>query len=143
MKKIVSLVVLTTLVAGCMETGYNNNNAGYGYDGFGEEKLAPAENNTLNKVLNTKKFVKGIPDINEETSLNMKKYKLNYKKTEIQEVYKFKTEINYQINIKTSLNNYKQSYYNTIVQNLNILTPPLVFNSSSFFFRPIPYPLNL
>ena len=71
------------------------------------------------KVLNTKKFVKGIPDINEETSLNMKNYKLNYKKTEIQEVYKFKTEINYQINIKTSLNNYKQSYYNTIVQNFD------------------------
>ena len=49
MKKVVSLVVLTTLVAGCMETGYNNNNAGYGYDGFGEEKLAPAESNNLNK----------------------------------------------------------------------------------------------
>lgn len=45
MKKIISLTVLTTLVAGCMDMGSNQNNASYGYDGFGEEQLAPVENN--------------------------------------------------------------------------------------------------
>ncbi len=46
MKKIVSLAVLTALVAGCMDTG-SNTEATYGYDGFNEEQLAPAES-TLN-----------------------------------------------------------------------------------------------
>ncbi len=46
MKKIVSLAVLTALVAGCMETG-SNTEATYGYDGFSEEQLTPAES-TLN-----------------------------------------------------------------------------------------------
>jgi rare lipoprotein A len=46
MKKIVSLAVLTALVAGCMDTG-SKNEATYGYDGFNEEQLAPAES-TLN-----------------------------------------------------------------------------------------------
>ena len=46
MKKIVSLAVLSALVAGCMDTN-SANNTSYGYDGFGEEQLAPAEN-TLN-----------------------------------------------------------------------------------------------
>lgn len=39
MKKIVSLAVLTALVAGCMDTG-SKNDAMYGYDGFGEEQLS-------------------------------------------------------------------------------------------------------
>ena len=47
MKKIVSLTVLTALVAGCMDLNSSENNSTYGYDGFGEEQLAPAEN-TLN-----------------------------------------------------------------------------------------------
>ena len=47
MKKIISLSVLSALVAGCMETGTNNASS-YGYDGFGEEQLAPAENNLNN-----------------------------------------------------------------------------------------------
>lgn len=46
MKKIVSLAVLSALVAGCMDTA-SQKDATYGYDGFGEEQLAPAEN-TLN-----------------------------------------------------------------------------------------------
>lgn len=45
MKKIVSLTVLTTLVAGCMDLGSTQNNASYGNDGFGEEQLMPVENN--------------------------------------------------------------------------------------------------
>lgn len=45
MKSFVSLAVLSALVAGCMETGSMNSAASYGYDGFGEEQLAPAENN--------------------------------------------------------------------------------------------------
>jgi len=48
MKKIVSLAVLTALVAGCMDlNSQEQSNSTYGYDGFGEEQLAPAEN-TLN-----------------------------------------------------------------------------------------------
>lgn len=40
MKKIVSLAVLTALVAGCTNTGTNSTaNSGYGSDGFGEEVL--------------------------------------------------------------------------------------------------------
>ena len=46
MKKIVSLTVLTALVAGCMDLNPKNE-ATYGYDGFSEEQLAPAES-TLN-----------------------------------------------------------------------------------------------
>lgn len=45
MKKLVSLAVLSALVAGCMETGARND-ATYGYDGFGEEQLAPAVDNS-------------------------------------------------------------------------------------------------
>ena len=51
MKKLVSLAVLSALVAGCMDTT-SQNNATYGYDGFGEEQLAPAENTvTTNSYL--------------------------------------------------------------------------------------------
>ena len=45
MKKIVSLAVLTTLVAGCMDMGSTQDNASYGYDGFGEEQLTSTQNN--------------------------------------------------------------------------------------------------
>ena len=47
MKKIVSLTVLTALVAGCMDLNSEQNNASYGYDGFGEEQLAPAADKNL------------------------------------------------------------------------------------------------
>jgi len=47
MKKVVSLAVLTALVAGCMDLNSKDNNATYGYDGFAEEQLAPVDN-TLN-----------------------------------------------------------------------------------------------
>lgn len=39
MKKFISLAVLSALVTGCMETGYENNANSYGYEGFGEEQL--------------------------------------------------------------------------------------------------------
>ncbi len=45
MKKIVSLTVLTALVAGCMDLNSSNEVASYGKDGLTEEQLAPAENN--------------------------------------------------------------------------------------------------
>ena len=49
MKKIVSLTVLTALVAGCMDLNSKNNvNNTYGHDGFAEEQLAPATDTTLN-----------------------------------------------------------------------------------------------
>ena len=48
MKKMVSLAVLTALVAGCMDLNSNGDNAmTYGNEGFAEEQLAPAEK-TLN-----------------------------------------------------------------------------------------------
>lgn len=47
MKKVVSLAVLTALVAGCMDLNSTNSSNTYGHDGIGEEQLAPAEN-TLN-----------------------------------------------------------------------------------------------
>ena len=69
------------------------------------------------KILNTKKFIKGISYIKKETSMITKEIKLKYKKAEIQDVYTFKSGINYQINIKISENIYKQSYMNSIFQN--------------------------
>ena len=48
MKKIVSLAVLTALVAGCMDMGSKDTNNTYAHDGFGEEQLATAPDNTLN-----------------------------------------------------------------------------------------------
>ena len=47
MKKIVSLAVLTALVAGCMDGGTKDGAATYGYDGFGEEQLS-TNDTTLN-----------------------------------------------------------------------------------------------
>ena len=44
MKKIVSLTVLTALVAGCMDLNSQNEAATYGQAGFEEEQLAPAAN---------------------------------------------------------------------------------------------------
>lgn len=44
MKKIVSLTVLTTLVAGCMDLNSNQTPASYGNDHFGEEQLQTTEN---------------------------------------------------------------------------------------------------
>ena len=41
MKKIISLAVLTAMLAGCM--GGNNDNASYGSDGFGEEVLVTSD----------------------------------------------------------------------------------------------------
>ncbi len=48
MKKFISLAVVSALVSGCMlENGTMNDASSYGYDGFSEEQLAPAES-TLN-----------------------------------------------------------------------------------------------
>ena len=69
------------------------------------------------KILSTKKFVKGLPNIKKENSMIMKDIKLRYKKAEIQEIYTFKSGINYQINIKIEADHYKQSYMNSIFQN--------------------------
>ncbi|MBR5904479.1 MAG: septal ring lytic transglycosylase RlpA family protein [Alphaproteobacteria bacterium] len=49
MKRLVSLAVLTALVAGCIDnTGSNNEVAGYGYEGFAEEQLVPTPTNLNN-----------------------------------------------------------------------------------------------
>ena len=47
MKRVLSLAVLSALVAGCMDMN-GGNDITYGYDGFNEEQLVP-ETNTLNK----------------------------------------------------------------------------------------------
>jgi len=47
MKKIVSLTVLTALLAGCMDLNSSSETATYGQEGFSEEQLTPAES-TLN-----------------------------------------------------------------------------------------------
>ena len=70
------------------------------------------------KILNTRKFIKGIPNIKNEEEISLtNKINLNYKKSEIQKIFKFHSEINYQINIKTPKQNFKQSYMNSVVQN--------------------------
>ncbi|MBO7645048.1 MAG: hypothetical protein J6S57_01935, partial [Alphaproteobacteria bacterium] len=44
MKKILSLAVLSALIAGCtLENGTKTDASSYGYDGFSEEQLAPAD----------------------------------------------------------------------------------------------------
>ncbi|MBD5388848.1 septal ring lytic transglycosylase RlpA family protein [bacterium] len=48
MKKIVSLAVLTALVAGC--TGTGSSSADYGTDGFGEETLVTVDDQSLNNA---------------------------------------------------------------------------------------------
>ncbi|MBR5354537.1 MAG: septal ring lytic transglycosylase RlpA family protein [Alphaproteobacteria bacterium] len=48
MKKIVSLTVLTALVAGCMDLNSDKNTASYGQEGISEEQLAPAADSNLN-----------------------------------------------------------------------------------------------
>jgi rare lipoprotein A len=53
MKKVVSLAVLTALVAGCMDLNSNGDNVStYGSEGFAEEQLVPAE-----KTLNTDAYL--------------------------------------------------------------------------------------
>ena len=69
------------------------------------------------KILNTKKFIKGLPNIKEEEISMTNKINLRYKKTEINKAYKFNSEINYQINIITPKKNFKQSYMNSVLQN--------------------------
>lgn len=49
MKKIVSLAVLTALVAGCTNVG-TGSSADYGTDGFGEEVLVTADDQSLNNA---------------------------------------------------------------------------------------------
>ena len=69
------------------------------------------------KILSTKKFIKGYPKMNEETSTPIIDKEIKYNLAEIQEIYKFKSGINYQINIITPRGNFKQNYINSIVQN--------------------------
>jgi rare lipoprotein A len=51
MKRVVSLAVLSALVAGCMDMG-GSNDITYGYDGFNEEQLVPVDN-----ALNTNAYL--------------------------------------------------------------------------------------
>ena len=85
------------------------------------------------KVLNTRKFIKGNPDINRETLTpkNEEKYYI----AELQEVYKFKSEINNQINLITPENNYKQTYMNSIVENFESKNIAILSNNSIYILE--------
>ena len=74
------------------------------------------KNNYL-KILNTRKFIRGTPDIDEVTLYPKKEIK--YDIAELQEVFRFDSEINMQINLKTPNHNYRQTYMNSIVQNFD------------------------
>ena len=76
------------------------------------------KNNYL-KILNTRKFIKGPPDLNEVTLDPIKE--VNYDLAEIQEIYKFELKINKQINLKTPDSKYKFTYVNSIFQNFDNL----------------------
>ena len=76
------------------------------------------DKNNFLKILNTRKFIKGEPKIDEVTLIPLNKE--NYSLIEIQEVYKFKSQISEQINLKTPDNTYKQSYMNSIIENWNV-----------------------
>ena len=94
------------------------------------------KNNYL-KVLNTRKFIKGEPKIDEDTLIPLNNE--NYSIIELQEVYKFKSEINRQINLKTPDNNYKQSYMNSIIENIETNNIVVLSNKSISIIELINY----
>ena len=76
------------------------------------------KNNYL-KILNTRKFIKGPPDLDEVTLDPIKE--VNYDLAEIQEIYKFELKIDKQINLITPDSRYKFTYVNSIFQNFDNL----------------------
>ena len=91
------------------------------------------------KILNTRKFMKGYPNINSEMSIINKDLKSKYKKAEIQEVYLFNSPINFQFNIKSSDSNYKQNYMNSIVQDFESNNIAVLCNNSLYIIDYIDY----
>ena len=73
------------------------------------------KNNYL-KILNTKKLIRGAVKLDPNTL--MPNIKANYSNIEIQKNYKIKSEINNQILLTTPEKHYKQTYMNSIVENL-------------------------
>ena len=86
------------------------------------------DKNNFLKILNTRKFIKGEPKIDEDTLIPLNNE--NYSLIEIQEVYKFKSEIREQINLKTPDNTYKQSYMNSIIENFETNNIVVLSNKS-------------
>ena len=89
------------------------------------------------KILNTRKFIKGNPKLNNETLTPI--YSDNYSIAELQEVYKFNFEIINQINLKTPEKNYKQTYINSITQNFENNKIGVLSNNCIYILELISY----
>ena len=94
------------------------------------------KNNNL-KILNSRKFIRGNPKINNETLTP--KNTDNYSIVELQEVYKFNSEINNQINLMTPENNYKQTYMNSIIENFDNKNIGILSNKCIYILELINY----
>ena len=92
------------------------------------------KNNNL-KILNTRKFIRGNPPKNSEFLISNDKYSL----AELQEVYKIKSEINKQINLITPENNFKQTYMNSIVENIDNRKIAILSNENIYILELIQY----
>ena len=73
------------------------------------------DRNNYLKLLNTRKFVRGNPPKKNEFLTSIDKYSF----AELQEIYQINSEINKQINLLTPENNYKQTFINSIVENID------------------------
>ena len=89
------------------------------------------------KILNTRKFIKGNANINMDTLTP--KNNVDYSITEIQEIYKFKSEINKQINLITPENNYKETFMNSIVENFDNKNIAILSNKCLYILELIHY----
>ena len=89
------------------------------------------------KILNSRKFIRGNPKLNNETLTPQNTD--NYSIAELQEVYKFNSEINNQINLITPKNNYKQTYMNSIVENFENKNIGVLSNKYIYILQLINY----
>ena len=92
------------------------------------------KNNYL-KILNTRKFARGNPPKKNQFLTSNEKYSI----AELQEVYKIKTEINKQINLLTPENNFKQTYVNSIVENIDNGNVAILSNNCMYILELINY----
>ena len=113
----------------------NNQIIRIGFLSKGAVFLIDKDNNL--KILNTKKFIKGNAHINMDTLTP--ENNVDYSITEIQEIYKFKSEINKQINLITPENNYKETFMNSIVENFDNKNIAVLSNKCLYILELIQY----
>ena len=92
------------------------------------------QNNYL-KLLNTRKFLRGNPPKKNEYLTSNDKYSF----AELQEIYKIKTEINKQINLLTPENNFRQTFINSIVENIDNGKVAILSNNCIYILELINY----